>query len=101
MLLRCRRSLPTENASSAGNSVMMATRTGAGRTAAIDSQDVSEAGAHLGGDCVVGVRAVQGDHGDQCAVAEILRQYGIIGFVLAFRRWPKVEGFPAIGRYRA
>ena len=58
MLLRWRRSLPTEKAWSPAP-VMIATRT-AGRTAIVSS-DLGQSGAHLGRDGVVGVWPVQRD----------------------------------------
>ena len=61
--------------------------------------DLGQAGAHLGGDRVVGVGPVQGDDRD-AIVGEVVDEHGRVGLRDVGRRWAEVECLPAVGACR-
>ena len=79
MFLRSRRSLPTEKARSPAPVI---TTTRMALVTATVSSDVGQQGSHLRRDGVVGVGAVEGDHGDTSLV-DMVEQDGRLGVLSA------------------
>ena len=56
--------------------------------------DLSQECAHLGGDRVVGMGSVEGDHSHLSPV-EVVEEHGVLGLDDVRSGWPEVEGLPS------